>query len=324
VNCDPVKLNRKFTAPPDGRYFSGANVIIAIGDQEFALFQKLIEDRAGIFLAPVKKALLEARLSKRINELGLASFSAYYEHVLQDRGGHELVIMLDRITTNETQFFREARQFEFLSQLVVHDWSAQADAGFRQRQIRVWSAGCATGEEPYSLAMILWQHCPPSAGWEIEILATDISTRALDRARQGIWPIEKAKDIPPEYLKRFMLKGRGKQEGKMKAGAEIRSMIRFERLNLNDEVYPLTSLFDLILCRNVLIYFDAARRGRVIDRLVERLSPAGFFFVGHAERLNGLTNKVVSLLPTIYVRVGEADLGMNGGGSNHGKSDGLR
>jgi chemotaxis protein methyltransferase CheR len=217
--------------------------------------------------------------------------------------------MLDRITTNETKFFREGRQFEFLSQLLVHDWTAQAEAGFRDRHVRVWSAGCATGEEPYSLAMVLWHHLPPADGWEIEILGTDISTRALDRAQQGIWPIEKANEIPSEYLKRFMLRGTGKQDGKMKAGAEIRSIIRFERLNLNEETYPVTSRFDLILCRNVLIYFEAARRAKIVDRLLGNLAPAGFFFVGHAERLNGLTNKVVSILPTIYVRVGDAELG---------------
>jgi chemotaxis protein methyltransferase CheR len=287
--------------------------MIPISDREFSLFQKLIEEQAGIFLSPVKKALLEARLSRRIRELGLASFSAYYACLFEDQSGHELVDMLDRITTNETQFFRESRQFDFLSQLVVHDWTAQADAGFRQRQIRAWSAGCSTGEEPYSLAMTLWKHLPPSAGWEIEILATDISTRVLDRARQGIWPIEKAKDIPVEHLKRFMLKGTGKQERNMKAGPEIRSMIRFERLNLNDDVYPVTSLFDLILCRNVLIYFDPERRARIVDRLLERLAPAGFLFVGHAERLNGLTNKVLTILPTIYVRVGESDFAMESG-----------
>jgi chemotaxis protein methyltransferase CheR len=282
--------------------------MITIDEREFTLFQKLIENQAGIFLAPTKTALLEARLGKRIRELGLTSFSAYYAHLLEDRSGHELITMLDRITTNETQFFREGRQFEFLSQLLVHDWTAQAEAGFRDRHVRVWSAGCATGEEPYSLAMVLWHHLPPSAGWEIEILATDISSRALDRAEQGIWPIEKAKDIPPDYLKRFMLKGTGKQDGKMKAGAEIRSIIRFERLNLNEGTYPVTSRFDLILCRNVLIYFEATRRAKVVDRLLEHLAPAGFFFVGHAERLNGLTNKVVSILPTIYVRVAETDL----------------
>jgi chemotaxis protein methyltransferase CheR len=250
--------------------------------------------------------LLEARLSKRVQDLGLASFSAYYRRLIDDRGGHELIAMLDRVTTNETQFFREARQFDFLSRLVVHDWTAQADAGYRLRQIRAWSAGCSTGEEPYSLAMILWKYFPPSAGWEIEILATDISTRVLDRARHGVWPIEKAKDIPREYLKRFMLKGSGKQQGKMKAGAEIRSMIRFERLNLNDDAYPLTSHFDLILCRNVLIYFDPERRAGIVDRLLGQLAPAGLLFVGHAERLTGLTNKALSILPTIYVRVGES------------------
>lgn len=287
--------------------------MIPISDREFNLFQKLIEEQAGIFLSPVKKALLEARLSKRIQDLGLASFSAYYSRLVENRGGHELIDMLDRITTNETQFFRESRQFDFLSRLVVHDWTAQADAGFRQRQIRAWSAGCSTGEEPYSLAMILWKHFPPSAGWEIEILATDISTRVLERARQGIWPIEKAQDIPPEHLKRFMLKGTGTQEGKMKAGAEIRSVIRFERLNLNDDSYPVTSRFDLILCRNVLIYFDPERRAGIVDRLLEQLAPAGFFFVGHAERLNGLTDKVLSILPTIYVRVGESDFAAEDG-----------
>jgi chemotaxis protein methyltransferase CheR len=281
--------------------------MIPISDREFKLYQKLIEEQAGIFLSPVKKALLEARLSKRIRELGLTSFSAYYACLVDDRNGHELVDMLDRITTNETQFFRESRQFDFLSRLVVHDWTAQADAGIRQRQVRAWSAGCSTGEEPYSLAMTLWKHFPPSAGWEIEILATDISTRVLERARQGIWTIEKAKDIPLEHLQRFMLKGKGRQEGKMKAGAEIRSMIRFERLNLNDDFYPVTSLFDLILCRNVLIYFDPERRAKIVQRLLEHLAPAGFFFVGHAERLNGLTKKVLSILPTIYVRVGESD-----------------
>jgi chemotaxis protein methyltransferase CheR len=282
--------------------------MITIGDREFILFKKLIENQAGIFLAPAKTALLEARLGKRIRELGLMSFSAYYAYLIDDHSGQELITMLDKITTNETQFFREGRQFEFLSQLLVHDWTAQAEAGFRDRHVRVWSAGCATGEEPYSLAMVLWQHLPPVNGWEIEILATDISTRALDRAQQGIWPIEKANEIPSEYLKRFMLKGTGKQDGKMKAGPEIRSIIRFERLNLNEETYPVTSRFDLILCRNVLIYFEAARRAKIVDRLLEHLAPAGFFFVGHAERLNGLTNKVVSILPTIYVRVDDAEL----------------
>jgi chemotaxis protein methyltransferase CheR len=153
--------------------------------------------------------------------------------------------------------------------------------------------------------MVLWRHFAPSAGWEIEILATDISTRVLERARKGICPIETARDVPPEYLKHFMLRGTGKQEGKMKAGAEIGVVIRFERLNLNDVTYPVTSLFDLILCRNVLIYFDQQHRCEILDRLLAHLRPGGFFLIGHSERLAGMTEKVVDVLPTIYVRVGE-------------------
>jgi chemotaxis protein methyltransferase CheR len=278
--------------------------MISITDQEFSLFQKLIRERAAISLSSAKKTLLEARLGNRVRELGLNSFTAYYRHII-DRRGDELAEMLDRVSTNETQFFREPRQFEFLSRIVVHDWAAQAAAGFRPRQIRAWSAGCSTGEEPYSLAMVLWRYFTPSAGWEIQILATDISTRVLERARRGIWPVEKARDIPPEYLKRFMLKGTGKQEGKMKAGAEVGSVIRFERINLNDQTYPVTSLFDLILCRNVLIYFDQQRRAQIVDRLLAHLRPGGFFFIGHSERLVGMSEKVINILPTIYVRLGE-------------------
>lgn len=277
--------------------------MMSITDQEFSLFQKLIREQAAISLSSAKKTLLEARLGSRVRELGLSSFSAYYRHVM-NRRGEELAEMLDRVSTNETQFFREPRQFEFLSQLAVHDWQAQAAAGFRPRQIRAWSAGCSSGEEPYSLAMVLWRHFAP-CGWQIQILATDISTRVLERARKGIWPVEKARDIPSEYLKRFMLKGTGKQEGKMKAGAEIGSVIRFERVNLNDATYPVTGFFDLILCRNVLIYFDPQRRSEIIGRLLTHLQPGGFFLIGHSERLVGMSDKVVNVLPTIYVRVGE-------------------
>ncbi|MGH7930510.1 MAG: CheR family methyltransferase [Candidatus Binatia bacterium] len=278
--------------------------MISINDQEFGLFQDLIREQAGISLAATKRSLLEARLGNRVRELGFDSYTAYYRYVIDTRG-NELTEMLDRISTNETRFFREPQQFDFLTRLVVHDWAAQAAIGLRPRQICAWSAGCSSGEEPYSLAMVLWSHLVPSTGWQIQILATDISTRVLKRARKGIWPLEKAKDIPPEYLKRFMLKGTGKQEGKMKVDEEIGSLIRFERLNLNDEMYPV-SLFDLILCRNVLIYFDQQRREQIVDRLLAHLRPGGIFLIGHSERLVGMTDRVVNIMPTIYVRVGEA------------------
>jgi chemotaxis protein methyltransferase CheR len=285
--------------------------MIFIGDQEFKLFQELIHAQAGILLSSAKKTLLEARLGTRVRDLGLDSFRAYYRYVVAG-GNDELFEMLDRISTNETSFFREPQQFDFLSQVAVHDWATQAGAGFRPRRIRAWSAGCSSGEEAYSLAMVLWWHLAPAGSWQIDILATDISRRIIARARNGVWPIEKAREIPNEYLTRYMLKGTGKQAGYMKAGAEISSMLQFKRLNLNDELYPVPSPFDLILCRNVLIYFDPKRRARVIDRLLSHLRPGGLFFVGYSERLVGVTTKVVSIWPTIYVRIDEANSGANG------------
>ncbi len=270
-----------------------------ITDQEFALFQALIRREAGIYLGPAKKALLVGRLTRRLRELGLGSFGAYYRLVVE-RGDEELTRLLDSICTNETHFFREPRQFEFLEQRVFPRWKAEAASGRRARRIRVWSAACSTGEEPYSLAMALWDYFPPATGWGIEILATDLSTRALERARAAIWSLEKAEEIPLGYLRAYMLKGTGAQAGKMKAGPEIRSVVRFERLNLNDEVYAVTGLFDLIFCRNVLIYFEAASRARVIGRLLTHLAPDGFLFLGHAESLGGLSNRARSVATTVY------------------------
>lgn len=279
-----------------------------ITDQEFSLFQALIYREAGIYLCPAKKALLVGRLARRLRELGLRSFGEYYRHV--KRGNEEeRVYVLDAISTNETHFFREARHFEFLERHVFPDWRTRMSSGLRTRHIRAWSAGCSTGEEPYTLAMVLRDHFPPLSGWEVEILATDLSSRVLGQARAAVWPIEKAREIPAKYLKAYMLRGVGNQEGTMKAGPEIRSMVRFERINLNDETYPVTGMFDLIFCRNVLIYFDVESKVRVVHRLLNYLAPGGYFFVGHAESLNGLTDRVRSVIPTVYIWAGDQKAG---------------
>ena len=280
--------------------------ISPISEQEFVLFQKLIYGKAGIYLSPAKKALLEARLTGRIRQLGGKSFGEYFHQVIDDHEGTELIQLLDRIATNETHFFREPRQFEFLVQQVFPRWAEQGAAGLRPRLIRVWSAGCSTGEEPYSIAMTVLDHFPPAAGWQVEILATDLSSRVLDSARKAIWPIAKSVEIPHGYLKRFMLKGSGSQAGYMKAGPETLSVVRFERLNLNDDLYSVGGRFDLIFCRNVLIYFDAQSRAGVIERLLNHLAPSGYFFIGHAETLNGVTERVRNIVPTIYVQASAA------------------
>jgi chemotaxis protein methyltransferase CheR len=269
-------------------------------ESEFVSFQTLIHREAGIFLSDVKKALLVGRLTRRLRELGIASFSAYHRLVEEDLA--ERVRMLDAICTNETHFFREPRQFEFLETRLFPEWLAQAEVGKRRRSARIWSAACSTGEEPYSLAMLLIDRLP---GWEIEILATDLSTKVLEKARAALFPIERSKEIPESYLKRFMLRGVGSQEGRMKAGPEVSAVVRFQHLNLNDETYEVRGTFDLVLCRNVLIYFRPETKTRVIERLVRHLEPAGHLLLGHAESATGLTVRVKSVGPNAYVRDAE-------------------
>jgi chemotaxis protein methyltransferase CheR len=272
-----------------------------LSESEFAAFQTLIHREAGIFLSEMKKALLVGRLGRRLRELGLTSFGAYRRLVEEDRA--ERVRMVDAICTNETHFFREPRQFEFLESRLLPGWRSSAESGKRQRVARVWSAACSTGEEPYSLAMHLLSHLP---GWEIEILATDLSTRVLDKARAGLFSIERSREIPERYLKRFMLRGVGSQEGKIKAGPEVQAVVRFQSLNLNGETYPVQGTFDAIFCRNVLIYFKPETKSRVIERLLQHLAPAGHLFLGHAESATGLTVRVRSVGLNVYVQEKDA------------------
>jgi chemotaxis protein methyltransferase CheR len=267
-------------------------------DSEFRDFQRLIHGEAGIWLSAAKKALLTGRLASRLRDLQLDSYGAYFRHVTKVDPG-EQVRMLDCIATNETRFFREPRQFELLEREVLPAWIAAAAAGRRPRRIRAWSAGCSTGEEPYSLAMTFLAHCPPSAGWEIEIVATDLSTRVLEKAKAAVWPMDDAQEIPASYLKRFMLRGIRAQQGTMKAGPEIRSVIRFQRMNLNQDPYPVQGPFDLVFCRNVLIYFDPSGKERVLARLGDRLAPGGYLFLGHAESLNHAAGWV-GVRPNVY------------------------
>ncbi len=276
-----------------------ASEIQPITDREFALFQGLIHRLAGIHLVPAKKALLVRRLARRLRELSLTSFTAYYR-LAKQTGHEEQIEMLDCICTNETQFFREPKQFDLLAEEIIPRWNAQAAAGQRSHRLRAWSAACSTGEEPFSLAMTLLHHLAPEPDWQVEIQATDLSTRVLAAAREATWPLERAQRIPEALRQRFMLKGVRSQFGKVKAARKIRSVVHFDRLNLNSENYPVRGPFDLIFCRNVLIYFDPETRRRVIDRLLKRLAPGGFLFMGHAENLNGLTEKMRRLIPCVY------------------------
>jgi chemotaxis protein methyltransferase CheR len=270
-----------------------------LSEAEFLKFSQLIEQEVGIHLSDAKKPLLVARLGKRVRRLDLATFSDYYDHVVHD--AVERVAMFDAISTNETRFFREPKHFELLNARLLPEIRAAAASGARPRAIRIWSAGCSTGEEPYSLAMTLLDHFDP-AEWDLRVDATDLSTRVLDIARDGVWPMRKAAEVPKAFLRRFMLRGTGSQHGTFKAGQELRSIIRFGRLNLTDTRYSMPPGYDLILCRNVLIYFTNATRRHVVTNLLQHLAPGGHFFLGHAETLAGIVEGPRTVIPTVYAR----------------------
>jgi chemotaxis protein methyltransferase CheR len=265
---------------------------------EFALFQALVLRESGIHLGAKNRAMLVSRLWKRLRALELNSFSAYYRKAKADP--RELVLMLDCICTNETHFFREPAAFECLRHRVFPEWMARADANKRSRTLRVWSAACSTGEEPYSLAMTLLSEFPASSGWTVEVLGTDLSTKVLARASKAIWPAEKITDVPVDYQRKFLLKGFGPEKGKIKAADELREIVRFQRLNLTQEPYPVTGPFDLIFCRNVLIYFEWETKIKVVDRLGRFLTPQGYLFLGHAESLHGVSDKLHSVAPKVF------------------------
>ncbi|HSY91222.1 MAG TPA: CheR family methyltransferase [Candidatus Binatus sp.] len=266
----------------------------------FSKFQKLIYQEAGIWLAVHKHALLTGRLARRLRLLGLANMQDYYQLVTQPDQQHERAVMIDCITTNETHFFREPRHFDYLEREVFPKWQREAAAGDRIMRLRIWSAGCSTGEEPYSLAMLLLKHFPESNGWDLEVLATDISTRVLEKARAAIYPLDKSKEIPAEHLRAYMLKGRGDHKAEMKVSPELHRVVRFARVNLHADSYPIQGSFDLIFCRNVLIYFDQESKTKVIGGIVRHLSPSGLLFVGHSEHLGGIAPGLKTVAPTIH------------------------
>lgn len=267
-----------------------------MSDAEYRRFAEYVHDASGISLNDSKRALVARRLHARMRELGVASLEEYTDRVRADVSGAETVKLLDLIATNETHFFRERPHWDFLASDVLPRWVAEAAAGRREKRVRAWSAACSSGQEPYSLAMQLLSFMPAGEGWSHQILATDISTHVLEKARRAEWPIEKAPEIPSEYLQHFMLRGVGAHVGVMRAGREIRELVTFARLNLHDASYDVPGQFDLIFCRNVLIYFDRETQEGLFQRFHDALRPGGVLVLGKVETLLGnIRNKFAAL-----------------------------
>ncbi len=266
---------------------------------EFSLFCELVDREIGIHLSPSKQALVNARLLSRVRELGLKTFSEYYERVVVSPET-ELVRFINAICTNETRFFREPAQFTFVSESLLGRLQREAEQGRRDKRLRVWSSACSSGEEPYSLAMLLLDRLP--ADWTIEILATDISTKVLERAVGAVYSMDRLDEIPVRLRQRFLLRGVGGQAGKFRIAQAARALVKFQRANLSGGQFDHLGRFDLIFCRNVLMYFKPELRRFVVRQLVRQLSHDGHFFVGHSESLHGYDVGLCTVAPTIYQR----------------------
>ena len=268
--------------------FANADITAA----EFAKFQALIYKIAGISLADSKKVLVAGRLSKRLKQHGLASFSEYYRLVTSGQANDELQMMVDLLTTNETYFFREQQHFDYLADEILPTHPAGTP-------FNIWSAAASSGEESYTMAMVLAEHFGVEGNWQVT--GTDISERVLAQARTGVYPMQRAQGIPPEYLKRYCLKGVRAQEGMLLIDQALRKHVRFVHANLNQKL-PELGPFDVIFLRNVMIYFDNDTKREVVARLVRQLKRGGYFIVGHSESLNGLTEELQAVKPTIYIK----------------------
>ena len=260
-----------------------------ITDKEFALFQRFIFDAAGITLSASKKALVTSRLAKRLDLRKLKSYSEYFRVLSSGEDVQEVQAAIDLLTTNETYFFREPKHFDLVREL------AQLARG-RPQPFKVWSAACSTGEEPYSIAMVLaatLQNTP------FEVIGSDISSRVLERARSGHYPVSRTTHIPHAYLQQFCLKGLQEQEGTVLVDRPLRERVRFMSINLNTTL-PRIGPFDMIFLRNVMIYFSAATKRQVVERVLSVLKPGGYFVIGHSESLNDMNAPVSALAPSIY------------------------
>ncbi len=261
----------------------------------FEKFRQVVYDRSGIALGASKEALVASRVGKRMRALGLQRHGDYLDYVLRDAAGDEMVHLLDAISTNVTSFFREPEHFTFLGD-VVKGWVARG-----QRRFRFWSAACSTGEEPYTLAMTLCEAIP-EAGLDVKILGSDISTQVLRTCVDGVYGRAKLKGVSPELRQKYFDKRRDGEDVSYAVKPRLAGLVTFGRLNLSTPPYPMRGPFDVVFCRNVMIYFDNDVRRRLLSEIGRLLKPGGYLMVGHAESLTGMLMDLKVVRPSIYMK----------------------
>jgi len=284
-----------------------------LSDRMFFRFSAFIRNELGIKMPEIKKTMLQARLQKRLRKLGIRTFEEYHDYVFSPRGTEEeLPNMIDAVTTNKTDFFREPKHFEYLTQAAIPGrlrglWKRRLPVNAPptpepppKKLLRVWSAGCSSGEEAYTLAMVLSDFAERHACFDYSVLATDISTKMLRTAALGIYDHERVKPVPIMLRKKYLLKSKDENKKLVRITPELRSLVRFRRLNLMDSEFFIREMMDFIFFRNVLIYFDRPVQEAVLNRIANYLHPDGYMFLGHSETLSGLDVPLYPVATAVY------------------------
>lgn len=268
-----------------------------LSDNDFNRLRDIIYNEAGIKLADVKKILMQSRLIKRLRELRLDSFSEYYDYLL-DNYEDEKINFINAITTNKTDFFRENDHFEYMKKQILPEFEKK-----REKELRIWSAGCSTGEEPYTIAITLFDYFNGKSAPEFLLLATDIDTQVLDRAKEGSYPAEHLSEVDEKYLKTYFTYSQNEKGGFYRVKDQLKEVIYFRRLNLLQDEYPMKKKFDIIFCRNVIIYFDRETQKKLFEKYYSYLKDDGYLLIGHSENITSITDKFTLAGRTIYRKV---------------------
>ena len=264
-------------------------------DKHFNMLRELVREHTGIALSDIKKELIYGRLTRRLRKLGLKDFDSYL-FLIKRKGNDELGNFVNSVTTNLTSFFREDHHFQYLQNTLLPMLMSRRQ---NTRRIRIWSAGCSTGQEPYSIAMVVRETVPHIENWDIKILATDIDTNVLDTGKRGVYDLGKIEGISKTRLQRWFLKGKGEKSESVKARPELQELITFRQLNLLND-WPMQGEFDVLFCRNVVIYFDKDTQRVLFDRFANQLKEDGYMFIGHSESLFKVTDRFELLGKTIH------------------------
>jgi len=289
---------------PDKLFDSRKLFSEALTDKDFSTLSEVIQSECGIKMPLTKKVMLEARLRKRLRHLGIRTFREYCEYLFSPEGReNEFIHMIDVVTTNKTEFFREPSHFDYMSSYAVASMVEATGAGIR-RPFSVWSAGCSTGEEPYTIAIVLNEFALQVPEFHFEILATDISTRVLEKARTGIYEMSKVEQVPERLKKRYLLRSKDRKKNQVRIVPDLRKKVRFGRLNFMEEDFGMKEDMDMVFCRNVIIYFNRETQVRLLSKLTSHLVPGGYLFVGHSETLHGMDLPLEPIAPSIYRKRG--------------------